>query len=263
MCDVLPTTRPQWKKALSDLPSTPERIPAFFFAHGQPMLTWPKAIAPQSGPFAELYKDMGPEGPLAQFLQDFGKELVEKYDPKAIVVFSAHWESPSNQALVSDYGDENPLLMDYYGFPDELYQLKFKSRGDSTISQLVVKTLKDAGIPARTSPVTESRGRDGRGFKGPGLDHGVFVPFKHMFGDETDIPVVQVSLDGSLDPAKEWALGKAVASLRTQRILILSGGLTYHNLRDFSAFTEAGAESTHKGFHNAIISALKVEEVRP
>jgi aromatic ring-opening dioxygenase catalytic subunit (LigB family) len=49
---------------------------------------------------------------------------------------------------------------------------------------------------------------------GPGLDHGVFVPFKHMFGDSTDIPVVQVSLDGSLDPAKEWALGQAVSSLR-------------------------------------------------
>jgi aromatic ring-opening dioxygenase catalytic subunit (LigB family) len=49
---------------------------------------------------------------------------------------------------------------------------------------------------------------------GPGLDHGVFVPFKLMFGDSADIPVVQVSLDGSLDPAKEWALGQAVSSLR-------------------------------------------------
>lgn len=63
------------------------------------MLTWPKAIAPQSGSFASVYKEMGPEGPLAQFLQDFGKELVEKYDPKAIVVFSAHWEGPPSQTL--------------------------------------------------------------------------------------------------------------------------------------------------------------------
>jgi len=55
---------------------------------------------------------------------------------------------------------------------------------------------------------------DGRGFAGPGLDHGVFVPFKHMFGDSTDIPIIQVSLDGSLNPAKEWALGQAVSSLR-------------------------------------------------
>jgi aromatic ring-opening dioxygenase catalytic subunit (LigB family) len=63
------------------------------------MLVWPKAIAPSSGPFAALYKDMGPEGVLAQFLQDFGKTLRSKYDPRAIVVFSAHWESPSNQIL--------------------------------------------------------------------------------------------------------------------------------------------------------------------
>jgi aromatic ring-opening dioxygenase catalytic subunit (LigB family) len=63
------------------------------------MLIWPKAIAPRSGRFAELYKVSGPEGPLAQFLHDFGNTLVEKYHPKAIVVFSAHWESPGAQIL--------------------------------------------------------------------------------------------------------------------------------------------------------------------
>ena len=62
--------------------------------------------------------------------------------------------------------------------------------------------------------MTESRGSDGRGFDGPGLDHGVFVPFSLMFGEKLDIPLVQVTIDGTLDPAKEWALGKAVASLR-------------------------------------------------
>jgi len=85
-----------------------------------------------------MYKTVGPEGELAQFLQDFGKTLVEKYNPRAIVVFSAHWEGPHNQTLgesprrpvprrpsndgaeVTDYGAENPLLMDYYGFPDEV-----------------------------------------------------------------------------------------------------------------------------------------------
>lgn len=63
---------------------------------------------------------------------------------------------------------------------------------------------------------TESRGRDGRGFMGPGLDHGVFVPFKLMFGEEfTTVPIVQVSIDGSLDPEKEWQLGKVLSSLRS------------------------------------------------
>ena len=61
----------------------------------------------------------------------------------------------------------------------------------------------------------EPRGMDGRGFEGPGLDHGVFIPFRIMFGEEfTEIPIVQVSIDGSLDPEKNWNIGKAVAALR-------------------------------------------------
>ena len=72
-----------------------------------------------------------------------------------------------------------------------------------------------AGILARTSSKLEPRGPDGLGKLAAGLDHGVFVPFKVMFGEEfMDVPVVEVSIDGSLDPAKNWALGKAVSKLR-------------------------------------------------
>lgn len=53
----------------------------------------------------------GPKGSLANFLKDLGPALLKKYEPKAIVVFSAHWET-NNGALVTDYGEENPLLMD-------------------------------------------------------------------------------------------------------------------------------------------------------
>jgi hypothetical protein len=75
-----------------------------------------------------------------------------------------------------------------------------------------------AGIPARTTPKSESRGRDGRGFSGPGLDHGVFVPFRLMFGEEfLDVPIVQASIDSSLSPEKNWAIGKAVTQLRSVR----------------------------------------------
>jgi len=65
--------------------------------------------------------------------------------------------------------------------------------------------------------VSEPRGLDGRGFEGPGLDHGVFIPFRIMFGEVfTDIPIVEVSIDSSLDPEKNWQLGKAVAELRCE-----------------------------------------------
>ena len=72
-----------------------------------------------------------------------------------------------------------------------------------------------AGHLARTTPKLEPRGMDGRGFSGPGLDHGVFVPFRIMFGEEfTEVPIVEVSMDASLDPQKNWALGEVVEPLR-------------------------------------------------
>ena len=79
-----------WKQALDALPSTPDKIPAFFFAHGSPMLALPPSQASAMGGMAAYH---GPTGPLAKFLADFGPTLLEKYKPKGIVVFSAHWET--------------------------------------------------------------------------------------------------------------------------------------------------------------------------
>ncbi|KAF8969885.1 Extradiol ring-cleavage dioxygenase, class III enzyme, subunit B [Flammula alnicola] len=245
-----------WHQALESLPSTPEKIPAFFFAHGSPMLAFP----PSAGNAGGMASYQGPTGPLAKFLAEFGPTLLKKYNPKGIVVFSAHWETRTER-LVSDY-PENPLLMDYYGFPQELYKLKFKSRGDSKLAHRVVELFKQAGQKARTTLITESRGEDGRGFAGPGLDHGVFVPFRIMFGEEfTEIPIVQVSIDSSLDPKTNWEIGKAVAPLREEGILILSGGLTAHNLGDRSSFAPDTARAVHKEFDRAIHKAIAIDSV--
>jgi aromatic ring-opening dioxygenase catalytic subunit (LigB family) len=79
----------------------------------------------------------------------------------------------------------------------------------------MLKVCSKAGHEARLISVDEPRGEDGRGFSGPGLDHGVFIPFRIMFGENfTEIPIVQVSIDSSLSPEKNWALGKAVSQLR-------------------------------------------------
>ncbi|TBU65994.1 Extradiol ring-cleavage dioxygenase class III enzyme subunit B [Dichomitus squalens] len=253
----LPRTQEDWKKALDELPSTPDKIPAFFFGHGSPMLAFDVADA---GTMGEVGRAMGPKGNLATFLKDFGPALLSKYKPKGIVVFSAHWDT-AGERLVTDYGDENPLLYDYYGFKPALYQLKFKSRGDSALSQRVVQLYKDAGYLARTTSKLEPRGRDGRGFNGPGLDHGVFVPFRLMFGEEfTDIPIVEVSMDSSLDPQANWQIGEVVEPLRREGILVLSGGLLIHNLRDFSAFSETTANSAVKDFNQAILDAVTVKD---
>ena len=86
----LPRTQAEWRKALDELPSTPDNIPAFFFGHGSPMLAFPESDVPRGDPVME---HMGPKGPLATFLKDFGPALLKKYQPKGIVVFSAHWET--------------------------------------------------------------------------------------------------------------------------------------------------------------------------
>lgn len=77
-----------WRNALKELPSTPNKIPAFFFAHGSPMLAFPES---ERGDPMMSYQ--GPGGSLAAFLKEFGPTLLHKYDPKGILVFSAHWET--------------------------------------------------------------------------------------------------------------------------------------------------------------------------
>ncbi|KAJ7090239.1 Extradiol ring-cleavage dioxygenase, class III enzyme, subunit B [Mycena belliarum] len=269
-----------WKKNLDQLPSTPDNIPAFFFAHGSPFLAFSPEAARSLGSSGALscvpLRWGGPTGPLAKFLNDFGPVLLKKYQPKGIVVFSAHWETASerlgmslvlrvtshtNSLLVTDYGDENPLLFDYHGFPRELYELRFKSKGDSALSNRVVELYNQAGQLARLSPKLEKCGDDGRGFSGPGLDHGVFVPFRIMFGDElADIPIVQVSIDSTLSPEKNWMLGKTVAKLRKEGILVLSGGLTVHNLREMESGAPQTARPQHHAFDMAVIAAVSVAD---
>jgi aromatic ring-opening dioxygenase catalytic subunit (LigB family) len=98
---ALPRDPSAWRVALADLPSsTPNGIPAFYFAHGSPALAMP---GDQSHPrFGNALTAMGPKGPHAQFLADFGPALIEKYQPKGIVVFSAHWDEHGPRQGVFD-----------------------------------------------------------------------------------------------------------------------------------------------------------------
>ncbi|KAG1883160.1 Extradiol ring-cleavage dioxygenase class III enzyme subunit B [Suillus subluteus] len=248
-----PKSQSEWRTALDALPSTPEKIPAFFFGHGSPML-----IAGQKVTNSHMPSAVGPEGDLAKFLRDFGPALRAKYKPKGIVVFSAHWETIGVRH-VTDYGDRNPLLMDYFGFEPYYYQQTFESKGNRALAERVVLLYKEAGEEAKLSGVRENRGWDGRTSpprQGPGFDHGVFVPFKLMFGDKVDdVPIIQVSIERSGDPEQNWAVGKALSKLREEGILILAGGLTVHNLHDRKQFSEKSASPNVTMFDKAITVA--------
>lgn len=142
--------------------------------------------------------------------------------PKAVLVVSGHWEEA--QFTVGSSATP-PLLFDYYGFPEHTYRLTFDAPGSPILAARVRDLLGQAGFAT-----AEDRER--------GYDHGVFVPLKLVLPD-ADIPVVQLSLRGDLDPAAHYAAGKALAPLREEGVLIVGSGMSWHNMRGFSpAFTE-------------------------
>jgi hypothetical protein len=94
--EALPRTPDAWRAALAALPAAPaDGIPAFYFGHGSPLLAMPADTAHPR--FGNPMVDSGPTGAHAQFLRDFGPALLEKYKPKGIVVFSAHWDAPGDR----------------------------------------------------------------------------------------------------------------------------------------------------------------------
>ena len=148
------------------------------------------------------------------FLEGVAATLPEH--PKALLVVSGHWEEPAFTAS----GAEKPqLIFDYSGFPEHTYRLTWPAPGDPELAGRVTGLLKEAGLPAAIDPK--------RGF-----DHGVFVPLKVAF-PEAQIPVVTLSLAGSLDPALHLAAGRALAPLRDEGVVIVGSGMSFHNLRGY------------------------------
>jgi aromatic ring-opening dioxygenase catalytic subunit (LigB family) len=179
-----------------------EPLPTFFIPHGGgPCFFMP-------GPMARMWDS------LATFLRGVISTL--PVAPTAIIVVSAHWEE--RQPTVTSRIDP-PLIFDYYGFPPETYQLRYDVPGSPAIAQRVTELLGAAGI---------SSGADAdRGF-----DHGVFIPFL-LVAPEAKIPIVELSLVASLDPAQHLAIGEALAPLRSEGVLIVGSGMSYHNMRSF------------------------------
>lgn len=142
--------------------------------------------------------------------------------PQAILIITAHWEAPAP----SFTGGPRPgLIYDYYGFPPETYALQYPAPGQPALAQRAAELLRHAGHPAEVD-------------MHHGWDHGVFIPLKVMYPD-ADVPVVAMSLQAGLDAALHCTLGRALAPLRDEGVLILGAGMSYHNLRDFQAAAPA------------------------
>lgn len=154
-------------------------------------------------------------------LQDIGREITQKVRPKAVVVFSAHWQAERSTIQVNT-AETQKLLYDYYNFPAHYYDVKYPNVGNKALAENVISRLRAAGIQAE-------------GVK-RGLDHGVFAPFKVAFDPERNplnVPIVQVSLFDSDDADQHYKLGQAVEGLRDEGVQIIVSGMAVHNLRDF------------------------------
>jgi aromatic ring-opening dioxygenase catalytic subunit (LigB family) len=151
---------------------------------------------------------------LADYLRGLPDSLAER--PSAILVVSGHWET---RGFAFTGADNPPLLFDYYGFPQHTYELRYDAPGDPDLAKRAAGMLAAAGFAAG---VDYERG----------WDHGVFVPLKVAFPD-ADVPVVEMSLDRSLDPAMHIAAGKVLAPLRDEGVLIVGSGMSFHNMRAY------------------------------
>ncbi len=158
--------------------------------------------------------------------------------PKAIVLVSAHW---IEAVATVNAAAAPPLLFDYVGFPEAAYRIAYPAPGSPEVAARVARLLGAAGI-ASASDVER------------GFDHGVFVPLMVAY-PEADVPVVELSLRADMDPRAHLAIGRALAPLRDEGILIAGSGMSYHNMRAFFG-PDAGARRHADDFDAWLAAAL-------
>ncbi|WP_145108242.1 DODA-type extradiol aromatic ring-opening family dioxygenase [Gimesia panareensis] len=156
--------------------------------------------------------------------------------PAAILMVSAHWEE--NLPTITA-GEHPSLIYDYYGFPEESYQIQYPCPGDPSLAKEVERLLKQNDIEAR---LDETRG----------FDHGMFVPLKIMY-PEADVPCVQMSLVNTLDPLQHIKTGQALQSLHQQNVLVVGSGFSFHNLDAFFSASTPESEKMNRSFEDWLV----------
>jgi 4,5-DOPA dioxygenase extradiol len=168
-------------------------FPVLFISHGSPM------HALHAGAAGEAWSALAAKLPR----------------PRAILIASAHWETDVPELT----GAARPeTIHDFHGFPQPLYQIRYSAPGAPEVAARAQALLEKAGFAAA---VDADRG----------LDHGAWSPLLHMYPD-AGIPVVQISVQTALGTRHHLALGRALAPLSDDGILIIGSGHMTHNLRD-------------------------------
>jgi 4,5-DOPA dioxygenase extradiol len=166
------------------------RMPVLFLGHGSPM----NAI--EDNEFVQGFRNIGKGIP----------------KPKAIICFSAHWETKGTFVTAM----QNPkTIHDFGGFPKELYDVQYSAKGNPELAEEIKKQVKKSEVGLDQSW---------------GLDHGAWSVIKHLY-PEANIPVLQLSIDYTKPPQYHYALSKELQSFRDKGVLIIGSGNMVHNLR--------------------------------
>ena len=156
--------------------------------------------------------------------------------PDAILVMSAHWE----ESVATLLGAKNPpTYHDYYGFPQEAYEVTYPASGHPELAQKITSLLEQNNIP---SHIDLERG----------FDHGTFIPLKLMY-PEADIPVIQLSLLRGLDAMAHIALGNALGELMEENILIVGSGFSFHNQNAFFGSKPGAPDPANDAFQDWLV----------
>jgi aromatic ring-opening dioxygenase catalytic subunit (LigB family) len=195
-------------------------FPTYFISHG-------------GGPWPWLRQEMPGMDLLAASLQAMPPAI--GMTPKAILVISAHWEERDFTVMSSA---APPMLYDYSGFPEHTYHIKYSAPGAPELAYQVQKLLAQAGLKSKADPL--------RGF-----DHGVFAPLFVAY-PEANVPIVQLSIRSDYSPEAHLAVGRAIAPLRNQGVLIIGSGLSYHNMRQMGSQGKAPSHQFDKWLTNVV-----------
>lgn len=203
------------------------RLPTYFLSHG-------------GGPWPYIDEMRPMMRVLASSLEDIPRQLGTT--PKAVLVVSGHWEEAEFGIMAHP---QPPMVYDYSGFPPHTYQVKYPAPGSPALAQRVWDCLQGAGLPARL---------DGE----RGFDHGTFAPLVVMY-PQAQVSVLQVSMKAGLDPAEHLALGRALAPLRDEGVLIVGSGLSYHNLRLFGPQAKAPSQAFDRWLQDTLLHCTPAE----
>lgn len=145
--------------------------------------------------------------------------------PTAILSVSAHWYVPGTLVTANPQPE---TIHDFGGFPRELFEIQYPARGDVALATRISKLLAER----RAQPSLDW-----------GLDHGTWTVLRHIRPD-ADVPVVQLSIDRRLSPAEHLAIGRELAPLRDEGVLIMGSGNVTHNLRHAFSSMQSGDTRT-------------------